>query len=158
MQLAFRYRSEQIREIVAAEKRLRNPQSIVPDRPLPFKTYGQNGRKIDLDLDMEEGPLLNLRFHVRAGVVNDPMSYVAAIFLDTERIRGVDYARIEQKRWFKISIPQGWHQNLVDPNVDGRDGNRHEALTDFNPTDLDGFFFLTARLWRISIPRGGQLL
>jgi hypothetical protein len=41
MTTAFRFRSEQILEIIRAEKRLRNPQTVAPDKPLPFNSYGE---------------------------------------------------------------------------------------------------------------------
>lgn len=49
--MSFRYRSDQIQEIVSAQKRLRNPGVLSNERPLPFKTHGQGGRRLDLDPD-----------------------------------------------------------------------------------------------------------
>ena len=80
------------------------------------------------------------------------------MLLDNERVRGVGYAPVERSYRYKIRIPKGWHHNILDPTVDSADGNRHEALPDFTPSDLDSFFFLTAKLWNVSVPRGGQLL
>jgi hypothetical protein len=158
MSIAFRYRSEQILDIVRAEKRLRNPQAIAAEAPLPFKAYGTRGRRLDLALDLADGPLLDLALHVRAGIVDAPTTYEAVLILDGQRVRGVGYTLIEQTRWYRIRIPKGWHQNIIDPNLQGDGGNRHEELPGFAPADLDGFFLLTIQLWNISIPRGGQLL
>lgn len=154
----FNYRSEQIQDIVRAYKRLRQPQLITPETPLPFKSRGLNGRQLDLDLDLAGGPLLNLRLHVRAGVVAHPDSYEAALILDGQRVRGVGFNPAEQKRWYRVSIPKGWHHNIIDPNLDGADRNRHEALNDFAPQELDAFFWKVVHLWNISIPREGRLL
>lgn len=154
----FNYRSEQILDIVRANKRLRQPHLISPEKPLPFKSRGENGRQLDLDLDLAEGPLVNLKLHVRAGVIAHPDSYEAALILDGQRVRGVGFKAVEQKRWYKVLIPKGWHHNIIDPNLDRDDRNRHEPLNDFDPPDLDAFFSLVVRLWNISIPREGRLL
>lgn len=152
----FQYRSDQIRDIVAAEKCLRNPGAVPPDQPLPFKHYGQNSRLLMLNIDLVDGPLLNLRFIVKAGVLQDTSTFDAALLLDDQRIRGIGYALVETKRWYKIRIPKGWHQNIINPDRTG-DANQHEALPDFDPTDLNEFFHLSAQKWNIKIPRGGQL-
>jgi len=155
---SFRYRSEQIGEIVRAQKLLRNQQTVEGGKALPFRSYGQAGRRLDLDLDLADGPLVSMVLHVRAGLVGDPTTYEAALILDGTRVRGVGYELVERTRWFKVRIPKGWHQNILDPNIEGDAGNRHEPLPDFEPADLDGFFRLAAVLWNVSIPRGGQLL
>ena len=79
--------------------------------------------------------MINLRLNVSAGRPNVPESYRAALLLDDSRIRGVDYHAIGRKRFYRLVVPAGWHQNVLDPNLSGDDANRHEALPDFNPGD-----------------------
>jgi hypothetical protein len=92
----FRYRSDQVLEIIRAPKRVRDLQTVAGDRPFPFRSYGQAGRRLDLDLDLVDGPLVNLVLHVRAGLVGNPTTYEAALILDGTRVRGVGYELVER--------------------------------------------------------------
>lgn len=100
-----------------------------------------------------DGPaLIDLRFHVRAPVFDDPETFEAALILANERIRGIGWHPTGKKRFYgKQVIPKGWHQNVIDPNLlpGHPDENRHVPLADFNPTDLADFFTKSAALWHI---------
>lgn len=151
----YPYTSSQIREIVAAPKKLRRPELLVKGKPLPFASYGDRGRKIDLPLDLEDrGGLLDLRFHVRAPVFDDPETFEAALVL-VDRVRGIGWHATGKKRFYgRQIIPKGWHQNVIDPNLEPNnpDRNRHLPIIGFEPSDLAAFFMEAARIWRIQLP------
>ncbi|MGD9896239.1 MAG: hypothetical protein AB7T14_04050 [Candidatus Methylacidiphilaceae bacterium] len=152
--MTFRYRSDQIFEIVQAAKRFRNGY------PKPFSGYGEKGRSLNDYLDLVEGPLINLRLHLRGGRVNDPQTYEAALILDDQRVRGIGYSPTRRKRRYKETIPAGWHENLIDPNLPSQDQacNRHLALSDFAAIDLKDFFESVCRRWNIQLSSEGELL
>ena len=120
--MSFRYRSHQIQDIVRAAKVVREGQS------LEFKKYKDNGKHLDLDLDLKDGLLLNLRLSIHAGRYDEPETYRAALVLDGQRIRGVDYSAIEGKRFYKITMPKGWHENVIDPNLPTRDTDQNSGI------------------------------
>ena len=96
----YPYTSSQIREIVAAPKKLRRPELLVKGKPLPFGSYGDRGRKLDLALDLESGGgLLDMRFHVRAPVFDDPEKFEAALIL-VDRVRGIGWHATGKKRFY----------------------------------------------------------
>jgi len=144
--MPFRYQSSQIGEIVAAAKYC----GVVPVR---FDRYGESGsgRKFETFLGMRDGSIIALKLKVSAGVVSDPTTFSAALVLDGERIRGVDYSHIERRRYFRLVIPRGWHQNLIDPGLPtGKaERNRHESIPDCKVTDLQGFLRFIGSLWNI---------
>ncbi|CAB4243946.1 conserved protein of unknown function [Methylacidimicrobium sp. AP8] len=153
--MSFRYRSDQIIEIVRAEKVFRHGQT-----ELTFTRYGEKGRRFDADLDLKEGILVDLRLHVRGGVVDEPATYEAALLPAGVRVRGIGYSPTRRRRFHKDYVPKGWHENRIDPSLSGRDAgrNRHEPLADFAPTDLIDFFRKVCHHWRIqSIPEGELL-
>ena len=64
--MSFLYTALQIREIVQSPKALRHPEVLEAGEPIPFENYGERGKRIDLYLDLVDGPaLVDLRFHVR---------------------------------------------------------------------------------------------
>lgn len=143
----FRYRSHQIQDIVRATKMAREGSS------LEFKNYKDHGKYIEFDLDLKEGPLVNLRLSIHAGRHDELETYRAALVLDGQRIRGVDHSEIEIKQFYKIVVPKGWHENVIDPNLPTRDinRNRHLALPNFRVTDLADFLGKVAELWHIEL-------
>jgi hypothetical protein len=141
--MSFRYRSHQIQDVVRAAKVVREGQS------LEFKSYKEHGKHLELDLDMKGGLLLNLRLLINAGRYDEPETYRAALVLDGQRIRGVDYCEIEKKQFYKVVVPKGWHENIIDPNLPTRDINRHLALPDFQVSELNDFFRKVSGLWHI---------
>jgi len=150
--MSYPYTPHQIQEIVKAAKVLRRPELLTSGGPIPFTKFGDHGKRIDLLLDLVDGPaLIDLRFHVRAPVFDDPETFEAALILANERVRGIGWDATGRKRFYKHVIPKGWHQNVIDPNLapGHADGNRHVPLDDFNPTDLADFFTKSAALWHI---------
>jgi hypothetical protein len=143
--MSFRYRSHHIQDIVRAAKVARDGQS------LEFKSYRDHGKYLELDLDLKDGSLFNLRLCVHAGRYDEPETYRAALVLDGQRIRGVDYSEIEVKQFYKTVVPKGWHENVIDPNLSTRDINRHQALSDFQVSDLTDFLGKVGRLWHIEL-------
>lgn len=143
--MSFRYRSHQIQDIARAIKVVREGQS------LEFKSYKEHGKHLELDLDLKEGSLLNLRLSIHAGRFDEPETYRAALVLDGQRIRGVDYSEIAVKEYYKTVVPKGWHENVIDPNLPTRDINRHLALPGFRVTDLADFLGKVSRLWHIEL-------
>ena len=143
--MSFRYRSHQIQEIVSAPKVIREGQSPV------FRNYKDHGKHLELDLDLGNGPLVNLRLCITAGRHDEPETYRAALLLDEQRIRGVDFAELELKRFYKTIVPKGWHQNVIDPNLPTRESNRHAPLPGFEVRDLADFLGKVADLWQIEL-------
>jgi hypothetical protein len=88
---------------------------------LGFKKFKEVGRQLDLNVDMKDGALISLRLSVNAGRFDEPETYRAALILEEQRVRGVDYSYLEHKRFYKTVIPKGWHQNIIDPNLPTRD-------------------------------------
>jgi hypothetical protein len=113
---------------------------------------------LTLDLGVDGGGLLNSQLRVNAGQPDEQETYRAALLLDNARIRGVDYRDLDQRKYYKVIIPAGWHQNIIDPNLSGDDANRHEALPDFEPTDLSDFLHKVAGLWHIELEQEARLL
>jgi hypothetical protein len=158
----FLYRSEQIGDIVNAPKVLRRPELLEKGQPLPFSSYGERGKRIDLWLDLKDSrTLIDLRLHVRAAVFDAPEMFEATLILASERVRGIGWNPTGKKRFYgKQIIPKGWHQNVIDPNLapNHSDKNRHLPLRNFEPTDLAAFFTATAELWHIDLPIEESLL
>lgn len=150
----FRYKSFQISAIVTAEKIVREGQSLT------FNSYGEKSRALELDLDLKDGPLLNLRLHVRAGRYDEPATYEAALILDDQRVRGIGYSPTRRVRFYKVWIPKGWHENVIDPSLSTRadEYNRHVALEDFAPLDLMDFLRKVSQRWNIDLPSSETLL
>lgn len=159
--MPFQYTSIQIGEIVRAAKVLRSPDALEGGKPLPFASYGTKGKKLDLILDLADGPLVDLRFHIHAAIFDNPETFEAALILSHERIRGVGWHATGKKRHYgKQVIPRGWHQNVIDPNLplDSPNFNRHLPLPDFVPVDLTALLIATAKLWHIDLKFSEGLL
>ncbi|MDB6056761.1 MAG: hypothetical protein JWO95_605 [Verrucomicrobiales bacterium] len=150
--MSFRYRSHQLQEIVLAAKLVREGQSLT------FRNYKDHGKHLELELDLKDGPLVNLRLTVTAGRYDEPETYRAALLLDDQRIRGVDHADIETKRFYKTAVPKGWHQNVIDPNLPTREINRHVSLPHFEVGDLTDFLAKVAELWHVEMASEEVLL
>jgi len=110
-------------------------------------------------LDLLDGPFVDFELEIDAGRVDDPITYRAALLLGGYRVRGVDFNPVERKRFYKVQIPQGWHQNVIDPNLSASDPNqnRHVSHAGFQPTDLNDFFHKVCGLWHIEVPEEGGL-
>ncbi len=145
--MPFRFSSQRVYEIVQAAKCPRFGHK------LNWENEGQTGRKISLDLDLIDGPLVGLRLIINSHSHTDPLCYRAALVLEGERIRGVDYSLIARRKFYREYIPQGWHENVLDPNLPTNDPNRnrHLRLNNFSPTDLQDFQRLLAERWHIQL-------
>lgn len=152
--MGFRYRSFQINEIVKAAKLLREGRSLT------FKGCGAKSKTLDVDLDLKEGVLVDLRLHITAGRFDEPATYEASLILAEERVRGIGYSPTRRTRFYREWIPAGWHENVIDPNLPTRDFryNRHVPLGDFAPVDLDDFLRKVSRRWNIELPLSEALL
>ncbi len=152
--MSFRYKSFQISEIAKAAKAIREGQ------PLTFRSYGEKSKVLDVDLDLKEGALVDLRLRVSAGRFDDPTTYEAALILADQRVRGIGYSATRRSRFYKVRIPQGWHENAIDPNMPTRDDdrNRHESVAEIEPTDLDDFLRKACKRWNIEVPSGEPML
>jgi hypothetical protein len=150
--MAFNHTASAILQVVNA------PKTIV-GKDLDFKEVriSKDGHsesreaRVTLEMASFSG---NLEWIVKAGRVEQPATYVAVLILDGERIRGIDYSPIEQRKFYKITIPKGWHQNVRNPNTLE---NRHEALT-IDVLHLHDFCDKVAKLWHIDYEREGYLL
>ena len=89
-------------------------------------------------------------FHCEQDIL---LPYKASLLLAAQRVRGVDYVPLGQRRFYKERIPPGWHQNVIDPNLPTNhdDYNRHLPLPGFAPTDFKDFIGLSAQLWNIEL-------
>jgi len=148
----FRYRSFEIHRIMQQPKRCAKP---------PGATRNGDGLRCDFTVYLAEPEMITLmRVCMSAGRTDVPTSYKAVFLLDNERVRGIDYNPIERKRLYKQSIPAGWHENMVDPNLPGddRNQNRHNALPDWQVTDFESFIHNVCKLWNIDAGMERRLL
>ncbi len=101
-----------------------------------------------------------MRVQMSAGRKDDPTTYTAAFLLDNERVRGVDYNPIARKKRYKETIPKGWHQNIIDPNLPSSDDNqnKHDPLPDWKVADFDDFLRKVCDLWYIDAGLERRLL
>lgn len=160
--MSFLYTALQIREIVQSPKALRHPELLEAGEPIPFENYGERGKRIDLYLDLVDGPaLVDLRFHVRGPAFDNPETYEAALILAGERVRGIGWHATGKTRYYgKEVIPKGWHQNVINPTLPPGhlDRDPHPALDAFAPTDLTDFFTKAAKVWHINLQFNEGLL
>lgn len=150
----FRYKSFQIAEIAKAAKAIREGQSLA------FRAFGERSKVLDVDLDLMDGSIVDLRLRVSAGRFDEPTTYEAALILADQRVRGIGYSATRLTRFYKERIPKGWHENVIDPNLPTRDDdrNRHEPVADIEPTDLEDFLRKACKRWNIELPSEKVLL
>lgn len=145
--MPFPYPSHRIHEFVRAPKIVRDGE------PFTVSSKGQRGAGFAVNLDLLDGAFVDLRYLGSTHDVAMLEGYKAALLLYAQRVRGVDYVPVGQRRFYKERIPAGWHQNVIDPNLptDHDDANRHVPLPVFSPTDFKDFIKLTADLWSIEL-------
>ncbi len=147
-----RYPSAVLHELVKL------PKHIVGDRIVFREPEKQPGLSREARVTLESktsGRAVLAELVVKVGDLKDVTTYSAALLVDYERIRGVDFSKIERTSFYRTKIPKGWHQNVIDPNTGE---NRHEALA-INPvSDLDDFIRKVASLWNISYSEEVTLL
>ncbi len=152
----FRYPSCVLREFVETPKRVVGGKLVLRDvkgtEPQGQQIEGKGrpksrSKEARVVLEPEGGRVALIELVIRAGRADDTTTYHAALLVDHQRIRGIDYGEIERKRWFKVRIPKGWHENIVNSNSGE---NRHEALDIDSITDLAVFCRNVAKHWHIS--------
>lgn len=154
--MSYRHPRHRIQEIVDAPKCLGEGSG-----PFKVKSLGEHGVSFDANVVLLDGPYWDLRYLGRAGRSDRPETYDSSLLLDQQRVRGVGYCLVARENFrAKLRIPQGWHQNVCDPNVatDNPEWNRHVPLPDFAPTDFADFIRKTAALWNIDLDGEEQLL
>jgi hypothetical protein len=150
----YPYRSFEISSIVNARKIARKT-NLKPEK------VGENGLKYDDVLDVENSKeAITLRLKILAGRKDIVSTYEAALILAYRRVRGVGFDEIGRRKRYKVHIPKGWHQNIIDPNLPDHDdsGNRHEELPSWTVTDFDDFVQKVCTLWNINLGREETLL
>jgi len=78
------------------------------------------GKKARIPLEYDSGRVAILEWVLKAGRVDDVTTYKSLLLVDAQRIRGVNYFPIERRRYFKVQIPKGWHENVFDSPVSVR--------------------------------------
>lgn len=96
--------------LVTAEKRLRYTND------LEIKESRDPSRRLDALLERVDEKEDRIRLIIRAGRVDDPHSFAAALLLEDTRIRGIDYHAVARSRFYKETVPKGWHEDIIDPN------------------------------------------
>ena len=146
--------SHRLHEIVRAPKCVQDGQATA------FRHYGSKGRKFDSRLDLTNGSFMDLRFFVHSPAPEVVTTFESGLCIAGPRVRGIGYSAVRRLRKYKERIPQGWHENIIDPNLSPGDDNhnRHEALPDFSPTDLQDFTQKSATRWNIRLDFGEGLL
>ena len=117
---AFRFPSHRLNELVKQAKCRREGTEI------RWSKHGKQGSSLTLPLDLVDGPFVDFVVHVTAGDVAQPEIYRASLVLAGERVRGIDFSPIERRKFYRVHIPKGWHENVIDPNlaISDRDRNR----------------------------------
>lgn len=113
------------------------------------------GKEARIPLEIENNRAVIIEWVLRACHTNDVTSYHASLLIDSQRIRGIDYCPNEKKKYFKILIPKGWHENVFDPNT-GED--RHEPFDIGTLSDFEDFCGRVAKRWNIDYQKEGTLL
>jgi hypothetical protein len=144
----YRYPNHRIHEIVNA------PKCLGDGQPLDIERRGEHRVGFDVTLDLIDGPFCDLRYLGGAGRKDQPETYEVNLLLEQQRVRGIGYTPVARQNFrAKLRIPQGWHQNVCDPNqsTDHPEWNRHQPLPDFAPTDFKDLIRRAAELWHIDI-------
>ncbi len=116
-------------------------------------------RKEDLVFVDSPSYPVSMKIHV-TGTGEMLESYRSAFILNQERIRGVDFMPVKNKRFFSnLDVKEvGWHENVL--YWDRKEGlivNDHRSLAEdamesWASQDLRGFFDFCCHLWNIDAP------
>lgn len=151
----YPFPKHRIDELVSAPKVARGNEKLSVER------RGEAGAAFHVDLDLQEGPFVDLRYLGKAANNTQPNTYEASLILAGYRVRGVGHHAVGRNNLrAKRRIPAGWHQNICDPNLPTvhPEYNRHEPLRAFAPSDLGDFINRCARLWAIDLKAEEPLL
>ncbi|MFQ3670567.1 MAG: hypothetical protein SNJ84_03825 [Verrucomicrobiia bacterium] len=146
--------SHRLQEIVKAPKCLQEGQST------EFRHYGSKGHKLDARLALMDGHHEDMRLFVHTSDPHLVTRFESGFCIAGPRVRGIGYSPVRVMRKYKEYIPKGWHENVIDPNLPGKDEdhNRHIPLPDFSPTDLRDFTKKSADRWNIQLDFDQELL
>jgi hypothetical protein len=151
----YPFPKHRIDELVSAPKVVRENEQLSVER------RGEAGAAFHVNLDLQDGPFVDLRYLGKAGNGAQPHTYEANLILAGYRVRGVGHHAVGRNNLrAKRRIPAGWHQNICDPNLPTvhPESNRHEPLQAFAPSDLGDFINQCARLWAIDLKAEEPLL
>jgi hypothetical protein len=146
--MTYPHSRHQIHELVQA------PKVVRENSLLAVAAFGEHGGRFDVNLDLLEGPFVDLRYLGKATDQREVSGYEANLILAGHRVRGVGHNFVGRTNLrAKQRIPAGWHQNKVDPNLPTShvEYNRHEPLPNFAPTDFGDFIGKCAQLWAIDL-------
>jgi hypothetical protein len=146
--MTYPYPRHSIQELVQALKVVRENERLVVERK------GENGASFGVNLDLLDGPFVDLRYLGKAANHTLPATYEAGLILGAHRVRGVGHNYVGRNNLrAKRRISAGWHQNLCDPNLPTTHAeyNRHEPMPEFAPTDFGDFVGKCADLWKIDL-------
>jgi len=146
--MAYLYTRHQIQEFV------QTPKIVRENTQLEVLKHGEHGAGFDVNLDLLDGPFVDLRYLGKAADQREPPTYEASLILGGHRVRGVGHNFVgRNKLRAKQRIPAGWHQNRCDPNLPTShvEYNRHEPLPEFAPSDFGDFIGKCAQLWAIDL-------
>lgn len=145
---SFPYTELQIEEMVKAEK-----QPVRWD-PWEFESMGGESIRLIRDMIRTDGKSDRIRFIVRVPVKQDILTCKASLLLEDERVRGVDYHELAQRRFYKEVAPAGWHEDVVNPNLEKGEKGEHMrlALNDFEPYHIQDFVKRVCQRWNILMP------
>ena len=137
------------------------PKALGSGQSVAGGKKGSHGLQFKAEVDLIDGPFLDMVFRGRATNGAEPTTYEGNFFIEQERVRGVGHHYVGRKNFrAKKRIPGGWHQNITDPQKPTNHAayNRHEALPDFAPTDFQDFTRKVAAMWKIDLGWEGSLL
>ncbi len=146
--MRFPYTKSQIEAAVAARKYLRDWE------PLTFEKSGEESRRGEALLEREDGKDDRLRLVARAGSLAQPLTYKSSLLLEDQKIRGIDHHAVGRSYKYRVVIPKGWHEDVIDPNREPDEKGYHERipLTDFDPSEFIDFVRKVCRKWSIDLP------
>ena len=148
----FRYSSPILHGFVQERKKIPLGKFILKDiKSIEQKNVGKEAR---VPLELENNRAVIIEWVLKACQINIVTSYHASLLIDSQRIRGIDYCALERKKFFKVQIPKGWHENVFDPNT-GDD--RHESLEIGTINDFEDFCGKVAKRWNIDYQKEGTL-
>jgi hypothetical protein len=148
----FRYSNPILHSFVQESKKIPLGGFVLRDiKSIDQKNVGKEAR---IPLELEMGRAVIIEWVLKACQTNIVTSYHASLLIDSQRIRGIDYCPIERKKFFKVQIPKGWHENVIDPNT-GED--RHEPIDLGIINDFEDFCVKVAKRWNIDYKKEGTL-
>ncbi|MFA6960092.1 MAG: hypothetical protein WC205_04985 [Opitutaceae bacterium] len=146
--MSYPFTPTHIHELVQA------PKVVRENSQLELVKNGEHGARFDVNLDLLDGPFIDLRYIGKATDQREPAGYEANLILAGHRVRGVGHNHVGRNNLrAKQRIPAGWHQNRVDPNMPTThvEYNRHEPMPGFAPSDFGDFIGKCALLWAIDL-------